>query len=314
MSIKCFVTGGNGFIGSHFVEYLTSLNNYNITVYDNFANAENKLSAIKNDNLQIIDGDLNDEEKLKDSIKGTDVVFHLAAYSDTKASMSARELTINNGFIATKNLLEAMVENKVKNIVFTSSQLVYGETKNNIIISEEHGPLLPVSIFGASKLSCEALISAYTYLFNINSVICRLSNIIGGRMSRGIIFDFVNNLKNDYSCLKILGNGCQERSYLLIDDCVKAIHKAYLSNGSKQCCVLNIANKDTISARRIAEIAIEEMGYKNITHIETSDDDYGWKGDVPRLMLDIRKIQECDWLPNINSEGAVRETIRRILA
>lgn len=282
-------------------------------VYDNFTNSENDLSAVKSDKLEIIDGDLNDYEKLRDSIKGADVVFHLAAYSDTRASMNARELTINNGFIATKNLLEAMIESNINNFVFTSSQFIYGETKSNSVISEEYGPLLPVSVFGASKLSCEAIISAYSYLFNINSKICRLSNIIGDRMSRGIIYDFVRNLKSDSNCLKVLGNGCQERSYLLVDDCVKAIYKAYESDINEQCCILNIANTDTISARRIAEIVVEEMGYESTTQIETAVNNYGWKGDVPRLKLDIRKIQEFGWVPKVNSEGAVRETVARIL-
>ncbi len=311
--MKYLVSGGNGFIGRHFVNFLLENEECSIVVYDNFSVGKDYISQLDSSRVSLVNGDMSEFDKLTNSLKGIDAVFHMAAYSDTKASVNAREVTFNNGFDATKNLLEAMVKMGVKYLVFTSSQLVYGNIEDNILINENQGPLLPNSIFGASKLSCEALISAYSQLFGITSRICRLSNIIGDGMSRGIIYDFINKLKDNPEYLNILGDGRQERSYLFIDDCAEAIYKAYQNKSDIKCDIVNVGNKDTLSAYRIAEIVIESLGLTNNTEVYTESKQQGWQGDVPRLRLCINKMEHLGWTPKFNSENAVRETVSRLL-
>lgn len=262
--------------------------------------------------MTFVEGDLRDAETLDKTIDGHDVVFHLAAYADTQRSGIMRDADLQNGTVATWNLLEAMYKHDVRSIVFASSQLVYGDL-SCFPISEISGPLLPVSLYGASKLACEGLISAYAHLFDIRATVCRFANIMGARMWRGILHDFIRRLLDSPKRLVVLGDGQQARNYLLVDHCLDAMLLAYVRNTNENCALYNIGNLDTITATDVAKIVIQEMGLEGITDIAYTGGRRGWRGDVPNMQYDLARIRRLGWVPPLNSAGCIRESVRRLL-
>lgn len=310
---KCFVTGGAGFIGSHLVERLCELNT-EIIVYDNLARGKkiNIEKLINTGKVRFIKGDLNNCESLNKAIEGCEVVIHLAAYTNTSKSSELKDADLNNGTIATWNLLDAMRKKKIDKIIFISSQLVYGNLKTEFL-SEETGPLLPISLYGASKLACEGLVSAYSNLFGINAVICRFCNIIGGRMWRGIIYDFYRKLKDNLNELHILGDGKQTRNYLFIDECIDVLCLFFdiiMQSKDPKCEVYNIGNNDFLSATEIANIIINEMNITPYPKVCYDNKPEGWPGDLTKAKYNISKIKALGWQPKISIENAVKKTLQ----
>ena len=203
-----------------------------------------------------------------------------------------------------------MRKNNVKKIVFTSTSTVYGEA-SIIPTPEDYGPLIPISLYGASKLACEALITSYSHTFDMQAWIFRFANIVGSRGTHGITVDFINKLKANHAQLEILGDGKQEKSYLYVSECVDAILFS-IENSREEVNIFNIGSEDTISATDIGKIVVEEMGLSNVSFIYTGGS-RGWKGDVPRMRLDVEKLKVLGWKPVYSSEISIRETARAIL-
>ena len=308
MKNKIIVTGGAGFIGSHIVDRLLSLGN-EITVIDNLSSGRMEfLKAHSRDpNFKLVKLDLLDTEKLNKAIAGADMIYHLAANPDVRLGAADTKVHLEQNIIATYNVLEAMRINKLKNIAFTSTSTVYGEAAL-IPTPENYGPLIPISLYGASKLACEALITSYCHTFEMNSWIFRFANIVGPRSTHGIIVDFINKLRNDPHALEILGDGQQRKSYLHVSDCVEAMLFA-VENSHEMANIFNIGSDDTINSTQIGEIVVMEMGLKNAKFSYTGGK-RGWKGDVPRMLLSIEKIKSLGWKPLHDSHSSVVEATR----
>jgi UDP-glucose 4-epimerase len=287
--------------------------NIDVVVYDNLSSG--RIEFIKQHfnkhNFNFIRADLLNFSKLKTSLKNHDIVFHLSSNPDIAKSVKQPGLDFKQGIMVTFNILEAMRLNDVKKIIYTSGSGVYGDV-GAIYTPEDFGPLLPISMYGASKLSCEAMISAYCYLYGMQAWIFRLANIVGPRQTHGVILDFVRKLKRNPYELEILGNGKQSKSYLYIDDCLNAIFLA-LEKANERVNVFNIATHDYITVNDIAKIVCEEMKLENVRFRYTGGD-RGWKGDVPHVRLDITKITKLGWKPKLSSEEAARRTVKEILA
>jgi UDP-glucose 4-epimerase len=311
MKSKIIVTGGAGFIGSHIVDRLLSQNN-EVTVIDNLSSGRMEfLEAHTSDkNFKFIKLDLLKLEKLKKAIQGADMVFHLAANPDVRLGAENTRIYLEQNIIATYNLLEAMRINKLKNIVFTSTSTVYGEA-GIIPTPENYGPLIPISLYGASKLACEALITSYCGSFDMKSWIFRFANIVGERSTHGIIVDFISKLKNNQELLEILGDGQQRKSYLHVSDCVDAILFA-VENSHEMANIFNIGSEDTINSTEIGEIVVKEMGLKDVKFTYTGGK-RGWVGDVPRMLLSIDKLKALGWMPVHNSKSSVVAAVRSTL-
>jgi len=297
-SAKILVTGGAGFIGSYLVDKLSEKNE--VTVIDN-------LSAGKKEYVKkasFIEGDLKDKNFVLKSVKGFDWVYHLAANPDVRLGEEDKEIHLRENIIVTHNILEAMRLNGLKKIVFTSTSAVYGEAKT-IPIPEDYGPLIPISLYGASKLAAEALIFSYSE-FGIQSWILRLANIIGGRSNHGIIPDFIKKLEKNPKELEVLGDGNQTKSYLHVEDCVDAIIFAAKKSNEK-INIFNIGSPDTITVKEIAKFVIEKKAPR--AKIKYTGGKQGWKGDVPKFLLDIEKLKKIGWKPKYNSRESVKKTI-----
>ena len=200
--------------------------------------------------------------------------------------------------------------NDVDRIVFASSSVVYGEDAP-LPTPEDHGPCMPISLYGASKQAGEGLISSWVGTFGLQAWIFRFANIIGARGTHGVIFDFIHKLKNDPTRLEVLGNGLQEKSYMEVGDCVDAMLHV-MSNAHQPLNLFNLGSHDTASVRRIAEIVVEVTGCAD-ARIEYTGGDRGWAGDIPRARLGIDKMLQTGFDVTMNSEEAIRHTATRLL-
>ncbi len=301
------VTGGAGFIGSHLVDRLLELGN--VTVFDNLSSGRTDFIEhnMNKDNFKFIKADLLDKDAVLDTMKGIDFVFHIAANPDIRYGIEYTDVDLKQGTIATYNVLESMRLAGVKNIVFSSSSTIYGEP-TEVPVPEDYGPSLPISLYGASKLAGEGLLTSFASTFDMQVWIFRFANIIGSRGTHGVIFDFIGKLKKNPEELEILGDGSQCKSYLLAQDCVDAMLFG-IEHSKDQINVFNLGCDDWINVTRIAEILVEELPLENVKFSYTGGE-RGWAGDVPKIMLYPKKINTLGWKASTNSEGAIRSAVK----
>ncbi len=305
------VTGGAGFIGSHLVDTLVA-EGKRVRVLDNFSSGREDFLSHHQDSgmVEIFKGDLLDIDAVKSAMEGIKTVHHLAANPDIRLGTEVTDTDLRQGTLATYNVLEAMRNSDVRRISFSSSSAIYGEA-SVMPTPETYGPVKPISLYGASKLASEALITAWCGTFGAKSWIHRFANIVGPRGTHGVIYDFIHKLKKDPSRLEVLGNGLQEKSYMSAEDCVRAM--VHLVDETDDAINLyNLGTGDTCSVRRIAEIVVEESGLGGVS-IEYTGGDRGWAGDVPKTSLDVEYLFSTGFEPTMQSEAAIRHTARALI-
>ncbi|HVP96243.1 NAD-dependent epimerase/dehydratase family protein [Methanoregula sp.] len=303
------VTGGAGFIGSHLVDTLVAQGN-EVLVIDSLCAGHRECIARHIDTgvARFVRADLL-RDGWQEHIEGADRVFHLAADPDVRQSAIDPEPALQNNIMATYRVLEAMRKYEVPEIVFTSTSTVYGEA-TVIPTPEDYAPLLPVSVYGASKLACEALISSYCYSFGMKAWIYRFANIVGERSGHGVITDFIKKLRENPNELEILGDGKQVKSYLEVHECVAAMLFALRTKGTVN--IFNIGSEDWIDVKSIAEIVAEEMHLPDVKFRFTGGE-RGWVGDVPKMQLSIDRIKGKRWKPQLGSRESVKLAVRDLL-
>jgi UDP-glucose 4-epimerase len=309
--MKAFVTGGAGFIGSHLVDSLIE-NGHSVTVYDNLSSGNKQFIQhhLHQQNFTFINADLLNLKRVKKEIQDHDIVFHLAANPHVRLGEKQTDLDLNQGIVATYNILEAMRHSSIKKIVFSSSSVVYGETAE-LSLPETYGPTLPISMYGAGKLGAEGLISAFCSTFDFQAWMYRFANVVGRRGTHGVIVDFIEKLKKNPKELEILGDGKQSKPYLYVSDCVEGILFGF-SAAHDHMNLFNLSCDTTTTVTRIAEMVVQEMELKNVTFKYTGGL-RGWKGDVPRFQLDAHKMNKLGWKATLTSDEAVRQAIQDVL-
>jgi len=310
------VTGGAGFIGSHLVDRLMDVG-CDVIVVDNLSagRLENLGRWLKNSHFRFVKGELKKPQDAERVIReNVDVVFHFAANPEVRVGETNPKVHFDENLCVTYNLLEAMrSSDSAKIMVFASTSTVYGEAAI-LPTPEDYGPLIPISTYGASKLGCEALISAYAYTFGLRGLILRFANVVGPRATVGVVLDFIEKLRNNPNQLVILGDGLQKKSYLCIDDCVDAVFcalNAFL-DGNNRVDVYNVGSPDQIDVNRIAEIVVQEMNLKDVgfAHSSRVEGGRGWRGDVKFMRLSSEKLRKHGWKPKYKSEEAIRIAAR----
>jgi len=212
--------------------------------------------------------------------------------------------------IATYNTLECARRADVKSFVFSSTSTIYGRAKV-VPTPEDYGPCLPISLYGASKLACEGLVSAYAELYGIKGWIFRFANIVGHRSTHGILFDLVEKLNNDPKTLEVLGDGKQQKSYLLVEECVDGMLYGF-KHAKEKLNYFNLCANDQIYVKRIVDILVKETKLKNVK-IKYTGGESGWRGDVPKFLLDNRKMKKLGWKPKHMSEQAVKAAAKIVV-
>lgn len=309
---RYFVTGGAGFIGAHLVDHILDTTPSEVTVFDNFSTGRRWHfgERTKDRRLTIVEADAQDQEKLLAAMPGHDMVYHLAANSDIARAQREPAIDFLNGTLPTHNVLEAMRRCGVKRIAFTSGSGVYGEV-DPVPIPENYDRMIPVSTYGACKLSCEALISAYAFMFDMTGTVCRFANVVGPRQTHGVAHDFILRLAKDGSRLKIFGDGTQSKPYVHVDDVIAAFR---LLEEKQQggYDVFNVGTPDHLTVREIADIVCERMGLKDVRYDFTGGS-RGWKADVPVYRLDTEKIRKVGWKNRMGSREAVVAAVDAML-
>jgi len=310
------VTGGAGFIGSHLVDVLMS-NGTRVHVLDNFTTGTtlNIRPWHGDPNFTVTKGDLLRPSELAKLSNGNfETVFHLAADPEVRVGITQPDKHFQQNLVATKNTLEYLrKKGNMVAIVFASTSTVYGEPAK-IPTPEDYSPLEPISVYGATKLASEALISAYAHTYGFKAIIYRLANVIGPRSQHGVIYDFVQKLKKKPEELEILGDGTQTKSYLYISDCIDAMLLG-LEKTKNQFETYNVGSDDQTNVKTIAKIVAETMQLKNVK-LKLSggvDGGRGWKGDVKNMLLDSSKLKSLGWKPRLNSQQAVEKTAKELV-
>lgn len=310
---KYFISGGAGFIGSHLAETLLEQEqDAKVVVYDNFSSGKMRhLEDIRhNRNLEIIKADIKDKETLVMAMKGIDIVYHFASNADISKAVSQPDIDFWEGTYLTNNVLEAIRINNVKTLLYASGSGVYGEA-GLVEVDEDYSPQLPISTYGASKLASEALICAYSHLFDIHGVVFRFANVVGPRQTHGVGYDFVRKLLQNPKELEILGDGMQSKSYLYVTDVIKAI-RLLEKKSKKGYFYYNLATLDYITVNEIADLVVGIMGLKEVQYHYTGGS-RGWKGDVPIVRMNTQKIRQLGWSNEYNSKQAISESVKSII-
>jgi UDP-glucose 4-epimerase len=305
--MKLLVTGGAGFVGSRAVGRLLGLGHEVCAVDDlSLGREDNLAGASKLGPFELVKMDVCTPELLGlfTRVK-PDRVFHLAANSDISRGSREPRTDLDRTFLSTYHVLDAMRRTGVRELVFASTSAIYGDAP--LDLPETHGPLEPISLYGAAKLASEAYVSAYAHLYGISAWVFRFPNVVGPNLTHGAIFDFVQRLSRDKTRLDVLGNGTQNKPYLDVDDLLDAILLA-LEKPAAPVATYNVAGEGMTSVRAIAEAVRDALGFPEAT-IAYGKESRGWPGDVPSFSYDTSKIRALGWKPRRTSDEAVRASI-----
>ncbi len=312
--MKFFIVGGAGFIGSHFTDRLLAHpSTERVTLYDNFTSGRPWHYAHHEGDarLRVVRADVKDLATLSASMADHDAVIHLASNPDIARAATEPDIDFREGTFLTQQVVEAMRITGTPRLLYASGSGVYGEL-GELEVSEDHGPLLPISTYGASKLAGEVLIASYCFMFGMTARAFRFGNVVGARQTHGVGFDFVRRLLDDPSRLRILGDGTQSKSYIHVEDVVDAVLLAHGRQG-KPFEVYNVAT-DYITVTEIAHLAMEVVGLDPANvHLEYTGGDRGWKGDVPVVRLNTDRMQSLGWHCHRTSRQALCISMRRML-
>jgi UDP-glucose 4-epimerase len=311
---RFFIVGGAGFIGSHFTDQLLAdVKVAAVTLYDNFTSGRgwHFKDHLRDGRLRVIRGDVGDLDLLTKAMVGHQVVIHLASNPDIARAAAEPEIDFYQGTALTNNVIEAMRRTGTRRILYASGSGVYGDL-GDCEAYEDHGPLLPMSTYGASKLAGEALIAAYCAMFGLTGCAFRFANVVGPRQTHGVGFDFVRRLLVDPTRLAIMGDGSQSKSYIHVSDVVAAVLHAGRYSPS-DFDTYNVATGDYITVTEIAKLAVECLELPVQPRFDYTGGDRGWKGDIPIVRLNTERICRLGWSCCRGSREALRMSLLALI-
>jgi UDP-glucose 4-epimerase len=304
---KVLVTGGAGFIGSNLVDGLLDVG-IETVAYDNLSTGRREfLADALARGATLVEGDVLDHARLTAAMSGCDTVVHLAANADVRHGLEHPRRDLEQNTVATSTVLEAMRAAGVGRIAFSSTGSVYGEP--DVFPTPEDAPFpVQTSLYAASKLAGEAMISAYATGFGITALVFRFVSILGERYTHGHVFDFWRALRNEPTRLRVLGDGRQEKSYLYVGDCVRGILRGLdMHDGQAGVFIYNLGHEQTIIVDDSVAHICEIMGVDPI--IEKSGGRRGWTGDSPLIHLDCTRMRALGWVPEVGIKEGVSRTL-----
>jgi UDP-glucose 4-epimerase len=309
--MKAFITGGAGFIGSTMADRLLS-EGHGVTAYDDFSKGRREFlaNALERPHFRLVQGDVLDAEKLGAALRGHDLVFHFAANADVRRGLEQPRRDLEQNTMATFTVLEAMRHAGVKRIAFSSTGSIYGEPR--VFPTPEDCPFpVQTSLYGASKLAGEGLISAYCEGFGFSACVFRFVSILGERYNHGHVLDFYKQLRSDPRRLLIQGDGQQRKSYLYVHDCIDAmLHGLGAAPAGFQ--VFNLGTEEYITVNESVAVITRHLGLE--PELSYTGGERGWTGDSPFIFLDTRKIRATGWKPTLTIRQAVERTVAYVAA
>jgi len=314
-SRRYFIVGGAGFIGGHFTDRLLGDRSIDaVTLYDNFSSGrEWHFEPHRSDpRFKVVRGDVKDVESLTQAMAGHDTVIHLASNPDIAKAATEPDIDFREGTYLTNNVVEAMRRSGTSTILYASGSGIYGDLGEEEI-AEDHGPMTPISTYGASKLAGEALISAYCHMFGFTGRVFRFGNVVGPRQTHGVGFDFLRQLLNNPKKLRILGDGTQSKSYIHVRDVIAAVLLA-AERSPERFSPYNVATGDYITVTEIARLAVECAGLNpRDVEFEYTGGNRGWKGDIPIVRLNTDRIRSIGWTCGSGTREALRDSMLAML-
>ena len=312
---RYLIVGGAGFIGSHFTDrLLADAGVAAVTLYDNFSSGRewHFQCHLDDPRLKVVRADVKDQDRLTETARRHDLVIHLASNPDIALAANQPAIDFDEGTALTHHVVEAMRISGCRRLLYASGSGIYGDL-GELEINEDHGPLVPISTYGASKLAGEAIIAAYCHMFDLSACIFRLGNVVGARQTHGVGFDFIRGLLADASRLDILGDGRQSKSYIHVDDVISAVLQANAGSAVKYN-VFNVASGDYITVKEIADLAVECAGLSTErVEYRFSGGERGWKGDVPVVRFDTGRIRKLGWKCRHSSRQALRRSLEALI-
>jgi UDP-glucose 4-epimerase len=304
-AVKVCVTGGAGFIGANLVERLLA-EGHEILVIDDFSTGDERfLSSETRKSIEILREDLSrvESRSLTQALKKVEVIFHLAANADVRSGWNATFTDIQQNVISTHNVAVAARSAGVKHVVFASTGCVYGDS--SLIPTPEDEPFpVQTSLYGASKVAAEGILSTFAMNAAFSVTVFRFVSVLGKYYHHGHVIDFMRQLFENPSVLRILGNGKQKKSFISVDDCVRALMTL---RGSKDFEVFNIGQSTYCEIKDSAQIIASRMGLA--PRLVFGTDDRGWVGDNPFTFLDTRKSNDHGWIPSTSIEESISQTV-----
>jgi UDP-glucose 4-epimerase len=306
-----FVTGASGFIGSNLVDALLA-SGKTVIGWDNYSTGRPEFlqNAKKHPAFTLVEGDNLDQTALTRAMRGCDFVFHLAANADVRFGVEHPGKDFEQNTRATFHVLEAIRSNGIREMGFSSTGSVYGEAQT--IPTPEDCPFpVQTSLYGASKVAGEGMIQAYCEGFGMHAYIFRFVSILGPRYTHGHIIDFYKQLLDHPALLKVLGDGTQRKSYLHVDDCVRAILHVTGQEAALQAkhrvAIFNLGTDEYCTVRDSIGWICGKLGLT--PSLQFSGGDRGWIGDNPFIYLDTRKVREQGWAPQMSIQKSVEATV-----
>ncbi len=255
------VTGGAGLIGSTIVDQLTSVDGYEVVVYDNLVRGRiaNLAGALDRGNVTLVDADIRDRASLAEAMTDIDVVYHMAAIRITQCAEDPR-LALEVLADGTFNVLDAAVTASVEKVVAASSASVYG-LADAFPTDEDHHPYDNRTIYGASKMFNEGLLRSFNEMYGLDYVALRYFNVYGPRMdTRGAYTEVIirwMDLIDEGQPPVIYGDGAQTMDFVYIDDAARASILAAESSATD--VVVNVASGSETSLNELAAQLIKTM-------------------------------------------------------
>ena len=309
--MRAFVTGGAGFIGSNLVRRLVC-DGHTVTAYDDLSLGRREFlePLIRQKKIRFVKADLTDDRRLAAHLSGHDTVFHLQANSDVARSLVQTDRDLRLGTIATYRVLETMRVSGVKRIVFASTSAVYGNAREKPT-PESYGPLFPISLYGASKLAAEGLITAFAHCFGIQSWIFRFGNVAGRNGTHGIIVDLLRQFRRRPKAIRVLGDGHQAKPYIHVDDCIDGMLYG-LARARKELNCFNLTTAGSTKVKTIVRLLMKAAGAEHLP-LHFTGGKGGWRGDVPQVRLDGSKLARLGWHPQLASYEAVKRAVAELV-
>lgn len=306
---RACITGGAGFIGSSLADRLRE-EGAEVAIVDDFSTGRREFIAHLRDDpgVAVFEGDVLDRTLLERAFDGCDWVFHMQANADVRYGLEHPRKDLEQNTIATSNVLEAMRATRVSRIAFSSTGSVYGEpdmfpTPENVAFP------IQTSLYGASKLASEGLIGAYSHGFGFTGLVFRFVSILGERYTHGHVYDFYKALKRDPSCLRVLGDGRQKKSYLYVGDCLEAMLGAVRQHDSSrgELGIYNLGTDETIVVDESIATICAHLGVS--PRLDYTGGRRGWPGDSPLIHLDTSRMRSLGWQPQVTIRDAILRTL-----